>query len=147
MPSFNKIQIIGHLGRDPELRYTPAGDAVCDFSVATNTRRRNKSGEWEETPTWFRVTCFRNAAENVAKYLKKGSTAFIDGTVSLDEWTDKDGKTRQTLSVKANDVKFLGSKGDGESRAATASTADFAPSHTGKGQIDLSTDDDSEIPF
>lgn len=142
MPSFNKIQIIGHLGRDPELRYTPQGDAVCDFSVATT--QKSKKGD---VTTWFKVTCFGKTSENVAKYLSKGSLAFVDGSVSLDEWTDRDGNTRQTLAVRANDVKFLGSKGDGESRAATASTADFAPSHTGKGQIDLSTDDDSEIPF
>ena len=110
--SFNKIIIVGNLGRDPELRYTPQGVAVCDFSMATNERKRDKSGEMHEVATWFRVTLWRNQAENAAKYLKKGSQVFIEGRLSQEEWTDRDGNSRQTLSVQATDMHFIGSRGD-----------------------------------
>ena len=110
--SFNKIIIVGNLGRDPELRYTPQGIAVCDFSVATNERKRDKSGETQEVATWFRITLWRNLAENAAKYLKKGSQVYIEGRLGLEEWTDRDGNTRQTLSVQGTEMHFIGSRGD-----------------------------------
>lgn len=110
--SFNKIIIVGNLGRDPELRYTPQGIAVCDFSLATNEKKRDKSGEMQEVATWFRVTLWRNLAENAAKYLKKGSQVFIEGRLSMEEWTDRDGNNRQTLAVQGSDMHFIGSRGD-----------------------------------
>lgn len=105
--SFNKIIIVGNLGRDPELRYTPQSIAVCDFSLATNEKKKDKSGEMQEVATWFRVTLWRNQAENAAKYLKKGSPVYIEGRLSLEEWTDRDGNTRQTLAVQATDMHFI----------------------------------------
>ena len=105
--SFNKIILVGNLGRDPELRYTPQGVAVCDFSMATNERKRDKSGEYQDVPTWFRITLWRNQAENAAKYLKKGNPVYIEGRLSLEEWTDRDGNTRQTLAVQATDMHFI----------------------------------------
>ena len=111
--SFNKIILVGNLGRDPELRYTPQGLAVCDFSMATNDRKRDKSGEYHDVPTWFRVTLWKNQAENAAKYLKKGNPVYIEGRLSLEEWTDRDGNTRQTLAVTATDMHFIsGGRGD-----------------------------------
>ena len=107
--SFNKIILVGNLGRDPELRYTPQGVAVCDFSMATNERKKDKSGEYQDVPSWFRVTLWRNQAENASKYLKKGSPVYIEGRLSLEEWTDRDGNTRQTLAVQATEMHFLGS--------------------------------------
>ena len=124
--SFNKIIIVGNLGRDPELRYTPQGVAVCDFSMATNERKRDKSGEMQEVATWFRVTLWRNQAENAAKYLKKGSQVFIEGRLSLEEWTDRDGNTRQTLQVNASDMHFIGSRGDAPSSTGDDSEPEFA---------------------
>ncbi len=111
--SFNKIILVGNLGKDPELRYTPAGDAVCDISIATNERKKDKSGEFQEIATWFRVTLWRNQAENAAKYLTKGSQVYLEGRLSLEEWTDRDGNTRQTLAVQGTDMRFIGSRGDG----------------------------------
>ncbi|MER3478832.1 MAG: single-stranded DNA-binding protein, partial [Leptolyngbya sp. ERB_1_2] len=94
--SFNKIILVGNLGRDPELRYTPQGVAVCDFSLATNDRRRDKSGEYQDVPTWFRVTVWRTLAETAAKYLKKGRLVYIEGRLTVEEWTDREGNPRQT---------------------------------------------------
>ena len=110
--SFNKIILVGNLGKDPELRYTPQGIAVCDFSMATNERKRDKSGEMHEVATWFKVTLWRNQAENASKYLKKGSQVYIEGRLGLDEWTDRDGNTRQTLTVQGSEMHFIGSRGD-----------------------------------
>ena len=77
--SFNKIIVVGNLGRDPELRYTPQGDAVCDFSIAVNDRKKDKAGEFQDTTTWFRVTLWRRLAENASKYLTKGKQVYIEG--------------------------------------------------------------------
>lgn len=116
--SFNKIIIVGNLGRDPELRYTPQGDAVCNFSVAVNEKRRDKSGELQDTTTWFRVTLWRRQAENASKYLAKGSPIYIEGRLHVEEWTDRDGNNRYTLEVSATDMQFLGSRAGGDEQHA-----------------------------
>ena len=110
--SFNKIILIGNLGRDPELRYTPQGVAVCSFSMATNEKRRDKSGELQDLTTWFKVTLWRQQAENAAKYLTKGSPVYIEGRLRIEEWTDRDNNNRYTLDVQATDMQFIGSRGD-----------------------------------
>ena len=110
--SFNKIILVGNLGKDPELRYTPQGDAVCSFSMATNERKKDKSGEFQDVTTWFKVTLWRRQAENASKYLSKGSSVYIEGRLQMEEWTDRDGKERFTLGVQATDMQFIGSRGD-----------------------------------
>jgi single-strand DNA-binding protein len=151
--SFNKIIIVGNLGKDPELRYTPQGVAVCDFSMATNERKRDKSGEFQEVATWFRVTLWRNQAENAAKYLKKGSQVFIEGRLSLEEWTDRDGNTRQTLSVQASDMHFIGSRGDNAPSVGNdPGEAEFAGPASGSQEttsppITRAAAADDDIPF
>lgn len=107
--SFNKIIIVGNLGRDPELRYTPQGTAVCSFSVATNEKRRDKTGDMQDVTTWFRVTLWGKQAENASKYLTKGNPVYIEGRLRIEEWTDRDGQQRQSLEVNATDMQFLGS--------------------------------------
>ena len=110
--SFNKIILVGNLGKDPELRYTPQGDAVCSFSIATNEKKKDKSGEFQDVTTWFKVTLWRRQAENANKYLSKGSSVYIEGRLGIEEWTDRDGKERFTLAVQATDMQFIGSRGD-----------------------------------
>ena len=112
--SFNKIIIVGNLGRDPELRYTPQGQAVCNFSMATTEKRKAASGEMQDHTTWFRVTLWGKQAENASKYLQKGKAVYIEGRLRLEEYTDKEGKTRQTLDVNGSDMQFIGSRNDGE---------------------------------
>lgn len=111
--SFNKIILVGNLGKDPELRYTPQGDAVCSFSMATNERKKDKSGEFQDVTTWFKVTLWRRQAENASKYLSKGSPVYIEGRLQIEEWTDRDGKERFTLGVQATDMQFISSRGEG----------------------------------
>ncbi|MFT3745236.1 MAG: single-stranded DNA-binding protein [Pyrinomonadaceae bacterium] len=112
--SFNKIILVGNLGKDPELRYTPQGQAVCSFSMATNEKRRDKSGEMQNIATWFKVTLWGNQAEVAAKWLTKGRPVYIEGRLRTEEWTDRDGNNRQSLEVNATDMQFIGSGERGE---------------------------------
>lgn len=112
MASFNRITIVGYLGRDPELRYTPDGTPVCDFSVATTERRKDRSGETQDITTWFRVTVWRRLAELASQYLSKGKQVYVEGRLIQREFQDRDGNTRHSLEVTASDVQFLGSRGE-----------------------------------
>lgn len=112
MASFNRITIVGYLGRDPELRYTSDGTPVCDFSVATTERRKDRSGESQDITTWFRVTVWRRQAELASQYLSKGKQVYVEGRLIQREFQDRDGNTRYNLEVTASDVQFLGSRGD-----------------------------------
>lgn len=107
--SFNKIILVGNLGRDPELRYTPQGTAVCSFSVATSERKKSGAGDQQEITTWFRVTLWDKKAEVASKYLTKGSPVYIEGRLRMEEYTDRDGKQRQSLEVQATEMQFIGS--------------------------------------
>lgn len=112
--SFNKIIVVGNLGRDPELRYTPQGTPVCTFSIASNERRKAASGEQQDTTTWFRVTVWGKQAEAASKYLSKGRSVYVEGRLHLEEWTDKEGKPRYTLEINASDLHFIDSAGSAE---------------------------------
>jgi len=112
--SFNKIILVGNLGKDPELRYTPQGDAVCSFSMATNERKKDKSGEFQNVATWFKVTLWRKQAELAAKFLTKGSSVYVEGRVRLEDWTDREGNLRSSLEVQGTDMQFIGGgRGEG----------------------------------
>lgn len=153
--SFNKITIMGNLGRDPELRYTPQGDAVCNFSVAVSEKKRDKAGELQEITNWFRVTLWRKQAENASKYLTKGSPIYIEGRLSVDEWTDRDGKTRFTLEVSATDMHFVGRAGGQDSSETSNSHSSSNNEYSGSSDSGSSTTfepvqsaaSDDDIPF
>lgn len=114
MASVNEVTLIGNLTRDPELRHTPNGAAVCDIGLACNRRSKGKDGEWKEEVTFIDVTTWNRTAENVAQYLKKGRPVYIKGYLKLDSWEDKKtGEKRSKLKVEALDVQFLGGKDDG----------------------------------
>jgi single-strand DNA-binding protein len=141
--SFNKIILVGNLGRDPELRYTAQGTPVCSFSMATNERRKDKTGEFQDVVTWFRVTLWGRQAETASQYLQKGRPVYIEGRLRVEEWTDRDGKPRHTLEVHATDMQFIGSARSEE--APIAERAASAGASTGPvEQPDLS---DEDIPF
>lgn len=110
--SFNKVILVGHLGRDPELRYTPQGTPVCNFSIATNERRKDKTGEMQDLTTWFRVTFWGRQAETASQYLTKGRQVYIEGRLRVEEYTDRDGRPRYTLEVHGTEMHFIGSRSD-----------------------------------
>ena len=111
--SFNRIILVGNLGRDPELRHTPQGNTVCTFSLATNERRKaGPAGEPNDLTTWFRVSLWGRQAETAAQFLVRGQPVYIEGRLRVEEYTDKEGKLRHSLEVTATDMQFIGSNGD-----------------------------------
>jgi single-strand DNA-binding protein len=126
--SFNKITIVGYLGRDPELRYTPQGTALCKMSIATTEKRKNVAGEMEEHTTWFRVTAWGRQAELANEYLAKGRQVYVEGRLRLEEYTDREGQKRFSVEVNATEIQFLGQRADSTNTAAAAVSAGEAAS-------------------
>jgi single-strand DNA-binding protein len=110
---FQQITLVGNLGRDPEMRYTPSGVPVASFSVATSKRYQSQDGQWQDKTIWFRVTAWRKTAETVSQYLTKGSKVLIVGELEEPRtYVDKDGNTQVSLEVTAQTIRFLSSRGD-----------------------------------
>ena len=111
MAAINKVILIGNLGRDPEVRYTPNGSAVCNVSIATTRTWKNKdSGEKMEETEWHRVVFFDRLAEIAGEYLKKGRSVYVEGRLKTRKWQDKEGKDQYTTEVMATDMQMLGSR-------------------------------------
>ena len=114
MASINKVILIGNLGRDPEVRYTPNGSAICNIGIATTRNWKNKeSGERQEETEWHRVVMFDRLAEIAGEYLKKGRPVYIEGRLRTRKWTDKDGVERYTTEVYAEQMQLLGGREGG----------------------------------
>jgi single-strand DNA-binding protein len=111
MASVNKVIIVGNLGRDPEIRYTPNGSAVCNVTVATSRVRKNKdSGEKSEDTEWHRIVFFDKLAEIAGEYLKKGRSVYVEGRLQTRKWQDKDGVEKYTTEIVATEMQMLGSR-------------------------------------
>ena len=116
---YQSTVVVGHLGRDPEMRYTPDGTPVTSFSVATTRRWTNAEGESQERTTWFRVTTWRKLAETCNQYLTKGRLVLVEGDVDASAWSDKtSGEPRASLELTAQEVKFLGGRADQDAAGA-----------------------------
>lgn len=141
MSTFNRIIVVGNLGKDPELRYSPQGLPICSFSLATNERQKDgKTGEVIENTIWYRANIFGRKAEAAAQYLQKGAPVYVDGKLKPEEWTDRDGNRRFTLNINASDFNFLGSmNGGGDNTSQPASTA---PRATPKPAANQDAEDD-----
>ena len=116
MASVNKVILIGNLGSDPEVKYTPSGAAVANFNIATNESWTGKDGKKEERTEWHRIVVWNKLAELCGEYLSKGRTVYIEGRLQTREWNDKDGNKRYTTEVVAQTLQFLGSAGERSSR-------------------------------
>ena len=112
--TLNKMMIIGNLGADPELRYTPAGKAVAELRVAVNDRSKGPDGEWQEETQWFRVELWEQAAERAAERLRKGHKIFAEGALRAREWEGKDGQKRTSLEIRFARVQSLERREPGE---------------------------------
>jgi single-strand DNA-binding protein len=106
--SVNKVILIGNLGKDPEVRFTPGGQAVANFSIATHENWNDKNGQRQERTEWHRIVVWGKQAEHCGEYLKKGRQCYVEGRLQTREWTDKEGKKNYTTEVVANSVVFLG---------------------------------------
>ncbi len=145
--SFNKVILVGNLGRDPELRYTPQGTPVCNFSIATSEKRKDKTGEWQEQTTWFRVTMWGRQAETASQYLTKGKPVYIEGRLRIEEWTDRDGKPRYTLEVHGTDMHFIGSAAGGGGARFDDQPGERQPSSHSEAATMPAEVSDDDVPF
>ena len=138
MASYNRVVLLGNLTRDPEMKFLQNGKAVAKFSVATNRTWTTESGEKKEEVTFIDCDCFGKTAENLAKYLRKGSSLLVEGRLKLDQWDDKTtGQKRSKLGVFAENVTFLGGR---KGEVAEEPTAAASPASQ-------PVDDSQEIPF
>lgn len=111
MPSLNKVTIIGHLGRDPEVKYSQVGTSICNFTVATSEKYKDKSGEYQENTEWHRVVAFGRLGEICGEYLVKGKLVYIEGRLQTRSWEDKDGQKKYSTEIVAREMLML-SKGE-----------------------------------
>lgn len=118
MPNLNLVQIIGNLGQDPEMKYTPNGDAVTNFSVAVNETWKNKAGEKQSRTEWFNVVCWRQLAELCSQYLSKGRPVYLSGKLQTRSWDGTDGVKHYRTELVADRVQFLGDGGGQRSEQA-----------------------------
>ena len=152
MASVNKVIIVGNVGRDPETRYMPSGDAVTNISVATSDRNKDKqTNEMKETTEWHRVAFFGKLAEIAGQYLKKGSQVYVEGRLRTRKWTDASGQEKYSTEIVAETMQMLGGKpvggseGGGESYSRAKSTEQSAPAASANAASLGAMDDD--IPF
>ena len=125
MASVNKVIVLGNLGREPEVKYLPNGDAVCNFSLATTESWKDKNGQKQDKTEWHNIVLFRKLAEIAGEYLKKGRPAYIEGRLQTRKWTDKEGKERYTTEIIGEQMQMLGGKDDAKPTAPEAPKADF----------------------
>ncbi len=111
--SVNKVILVGHLGKDPELRFTPNQTAVGNFTLATNERRKDATGQWADHTEWHNIVVWGKTAENCNKFIKKGRQVYIEGRIQTRKWKDKEGRDRYTTEVIGDTVQFLGGTGKG----------------------------------
>ena len=141
----NKVTLIGRLGRDPETRYLPNGDAVCNFSLATDKSWKDKNGQKQEHTEWHAITLYRRLAEIAGQYLKKGSLIYLEGKIQSRKYTDKQGTERTAYEIVCHEMKMLGGNEAHMQPAPPANKEPPAPPAARNAAPP--SDDDSEIPF
>lgn len=124
--SVNKVILVGNLGKDPEIKYTPSGTPVAKFSLATNERYKDKAGEWQDRTEWHNIVAWQRLAEIVGEYVKKGAKVYIEGRIQTSSWEDKQsGEKKYRTEIIAQDLVLLGGRGegDGEGRSSRGASA------------------------
>ena len=164
----NKVILIGNLGQDPEMRSTASGTAVANLRLATADRRKDRDGNWTDHTEWHTVVAFGRTAENVAQYCRKGKQLFVEGRLQTRKWQDRDGRDRYSTEIVADNVRFLGGRGDSAGYGAPSpmgggggggyDNASAAPQQqpqqqqpaapaNGGGDMPYAGDDEDNIPF
>lgn len=142
----NKATLIGRLGRDPEVRYMPNGDAVCNFSLATSEKFTDKSGNKAEKTEWHNIVIYRKLAEIAGQYLKKGSQVYLEGKIQSRKYTDKNGVERTAYEIVCHEMKMLGGNAEAHMQPAPTANQEPPPPPAARNAA-LPSDDDSDIPF
>ncbi len=152
--SVNKVILIGHLGKDPEIKYTPSGTPVAKFTLATNERFKDKDGNWQDRTEWHNITAWQRTAEIVGEYCKKGSQVYLEGRLRTDSWEDKETHQKKyKTEIIVNDLVLLGGRGAGEvggearTRAASANNFDQRAPEPEPAQPQPTQITDEDIPF
>lgn len=147
----NKALLIGNLGADPEMRQTASGNAVCNLRIATSHRAKNQSGDYEDVTEWHSVVCFGKTAENVERFCRKGKQVWVEGRLQTRKWQDRDGNDKYSTEIVAHEIRFLGSKSDGDSpsRGNSGNSGGGRGGYGGGKPAQNGGDgfDDSSIPF
>jgi single-strand DNA-binding protein len=148
MAGVNKAILVGNLGRDPELRHTPNGQAVVNFTLATSENWTDKSGERQERTEWHRIVVWGRTAEMCHQYLSKGRTVYVEGRIQTREWEDKEGNKRYTTEINAQTVQFIGPRGGGGGGEGYSGGGGAPRSGSGGGgPVDAGPPMDDDIPF
>jgi single-strand DNA-binding protein len=154
--SVNKAILVGRLGRDPETRYTSGGQAVCNFTMATDETYKDRNGERQKRTEWHRIVVWGKQAEIAQQYLHKGSLIFLEGRIQTRQWDDREGQKRTTVEIVANNFRMLGGRGEGGMAAGAGAGAGMseaepqaAAAAAGAGAEDMPSTEisDEDIPF
>ena len=132
--SVNKVILIGHLGKDPEIRYVFENVPVANFSLATSESYKDKNGEWQESTEWHNIVAWRGLAERAEKYLKKGKQVFIEGKIRTRSWDDKDGNKRYTTEIVADTLQLLGKRDESDNDGSSYSNSGSSSGGSNYGQ-------------
>lgn len=150
MSGVNKVILLGRLGRDPELRYTPSGSAVCEFSMATSENWTDKSGQKQERTEWHNITVWGKLGELCNQYLTKGRQAFVEGKLQTQSWDDNNGQKKYKTIINATTVQFIGGQASAGTGASTSSESFSQGSAPAEKEYNISTDASftaDDIPF
>jgi single-strand DNA-binding protein len=142
----NKVILVGNLGADPDMRYTPSGQGVCELRIATSESWNDKNGQRQERTEWHRVVVWGKRAEVCSKYLSKGRQVYVEGRIQTRTYDDKEGNKRYITEVIAQRVQFLGSRGDGGGETQYIPSGDVAPDRADFAPAGAAAGDD-DIPF
>ncbi len=143
--SVNKVILVGRLGRDPETRYTSSGQAVCNFTLATDETFKDRSGERQKRTEWHRIVLWAKLAEIAQQYLKKGHLVYLEGRIQTRQWDDREGQKRTTIEIVANVMRMLTSRAESVAAAAAGTEAETpAPAEEPAASPEIS---DEDIPF
>jgi single-strand DNA-binding protein len=145
--NINRVVMTGNLTRDPELRSTSGGTSVCSLRIASNTRRKDGSGNWVDKPNFFDVTVWGAQGENCAQYLSKGRPVAVDGRLEWREWEDQNGNKRQSVDIIADSVQFLGSREGGENGGRFTPQSDVPADTSDYTSAPAGSSGDDDIPF
>ena len=146
--SLNKVLLIGRLGQAPIVRYMPNGDAVCNFSLATDESWKDKNGQRQTKTEWHNVIMYRRLAEIAGQYLKKGSQVYLEGKIQSRKYTDKNGVERTAYEIVCHEMKMLGGNAEGSSESANTAEPPAPPSRQDSAASAQPVDDiDDDIPF
>jgi single-strand DNA-binding protein len=148
MMSVNKVILVGRLGKDPETRYTSSGQAVCNFSLATDETYKDRAGERQKRTEWHRIVVWAKQAEIAQQYLHKGSLIYLEGRIQTRQWDDREGQKRTTTEIVATNFRMLGGRGDASAAAAGAGAeADLHAQGSTAEDLPGPEPSDEDIPF